>query len=270
MCIIVYKPAGIENPSWATLHKCFDYNPDGAGFMYAEGGKVHINKGFMSWNGFKKAFKPFKNRQDLPIVCHFRITTHGGTEKGLCHPFPLSSNTEELKATESETEIGIAHNGCISLTSYAGKGMSDTSEFVRKYANIIVTSPQWYRNPNANKLLSEVIGSKMLVLSNDGHGEVVGNGWTEDNGVMYSNKTYMSYGNWWKSSLSTTTTKESKSNKHTNVYDDGYLSGWDYGYDYDDGTYKPTYCKYWYTDTGEATAPSEACKGCCEYRYCWE
>lgn len=262
MCIIVYKPAGIESPSWATLHKCFNYNSDGAGFMYAENGKVHIHKGFMSWNGFKKAFKAFKNRQDLPLVCHFRITTHGGTEKGLCHPFPLSSNVSELKATESETEIGIAHNGCISLTSYAGKGMSDTSEFIRKYANIIVTNPQWYRNPDANKLLGEVIGSKMLVLSNDGHGEVVGDGWTEDNGVMYSNKTYMSYTNWWSNST------VSNKSLYSDMYSDAYTSGYDYGYN--DGTYRPTYCKYWYTEKGEASTPSKECEGCCEYRYCWE
>ena len=53
MCIIVYKPTGIESPSWATLHQCFDYNSDGAGFMYAENGKVYIQKGYMTWNSFK-------------------------------------------------------------------------------------------------------------------------------------------------------------------------------------------------------------------------
>lgn len=248
MCIIVYKPTGIENPSWNTLNRCFNYNPHGAGFMYAEDGKVHIQKGFMTWNQFKKAFKPFKNRTDLPIVCHFRITTHGETEKGLCHPFPVSSNRYELKATKSVADIAIAHNGCISLTNNPGEGMSDTSEFVRKYANIIITNPMWYHNANANKMLAEIIKSKMLVLSNDGHGEVVGDGWFEEDGVMFSNDTYKDY-NW---------------------YFDDYGNGW---YEGDMGTVfgSPSYCKFWFTEDGktEATKPSKECMHCVEYETCW-
>lgn len=283
-CIIVYKPVGIESPTWATLHNCFDYNSDGAGFMYAENGKVYIQKGFMSWNSFKRAFKPFKNRTDLPLVIHFRITTHGGTEKGLCHPFPLSSKTEELKATKSETEIGIAHNGFISMTSYASKGASDTSEFIRKYASTIITNPQWYQNPNANRVLAEVIGSKMLVLSNDGHGEVVGSGWIEENGVMFSNNsyTYDLYHGWYNYSLNNANTKNTETKQVQRTQD--YYDSWDYdsevkqmqsnkGY-YDawgyDDSFHPTYCKFWFTDEGEATCPSKECEGCCDYKYCWE
>ena len=282
MCIIVYKPTGIENPSWATLHQCFDYNNDGAGFMYAKNGKVYIQKGFMSWNSFKKAFKPFKNRTDLPLVMHFRITTHGGTEKGLCHPFPLTSNVTELKATKSVTDIGIAHNGFISMTSYATNGASDTSEFIRKYASTIITSPQWYRNPNANRVLAEVIGSKMLVLSNDGHGEVVGDGWVEENGVMFSNNTFREYA-WWysyKSSTSITKKDDTKVTDNYNLYDDGYTSfddgcitnlklTNDKGWDLDSG--QPTYCKFWFdVDGNNADKPAVECNSCVDFRMCWE
>lgn len=250
MCIIIYKPTGIENPTWSTLQTCFNSNPHGAGFMYAENGRVYIEKGFMTWTSFKKAFKPFKNRTDLPLVIHFRITTHGGTEQGLTHPFPLTSNINELKSTRMITNVGIAHNGFIALTDYADKGMSDTSEFVRKYANVIITSPKWYNNPNANKLLAEVIGSKMLVLSNDGHGEVVGDGWIEENGVMYSNDSFKSLADWY------------------GCYD------WDdYGNIYEGtalGT-TPTYCKHWFECDGKTqrkTAPKE-CDGCIERTWCW-
>ena len=283
MCIIVYKPTGIESPSWATLHQCFDYNNDGAGFMYAENGKVYIQKGYMTWNSFKKAFKPFKNRVDLPLVLHFRITTHGGTEKGLCHPFPLTSNVTELKATKSVTDIGIAHNGFISMTSYASKGASDTSEFIRKYASCIIASPQWYRNPNANKVLAEVIGSRMLVLSNDGHGEVVGDGWVEEDGVMFSNTSYKEYA-WWTSYKTTTKVTGVKGTKcydddddtvtdNYTSFDDGCISNLkltsDKGWDLDTGM--PTYCKYWFDDDGkDAKEPNLACMGCVDYRYCWE
>lgn len=258
MCIIVYKPAGTDNPSWETLHNCFKNNNDGAGFMYAENGEVHFEKGFMSWKSFKKAYKPFKNRTDLPIVVHFRITTHGGTEKGLCHPFPLTNDKKELKSISGTTDIGIAHNGCISLTSDANKGMSDTSEFIKKYASVIITNPKWYDNPYANKLLAKVIDSKMLVLSNDGHGEIVGKGWSEVNGVMFSNTSYQ---------------------KREWVYYDTYFDDdWlDYYDDCDDDIdrdhiYHPSYCKFWFTEDGESerVEPAKECIGCKDKEWCWE
>ena len=162
MCIIVYKPVGVSNPSWRTLKNCFENNPNGCGFMYAEDGEVHIRKGFMSWRGFKTAFKPFKNRVDIPIVTHFRITTNGATSPQNTHPFPLSDSVGELRALNFDCNVGIAHNGIISLTSYADK-LSDTMEFIRKYGSCIITSPKWYENTHSGELLGEVIKSKMLV-----------------------------------------------------------------------------------------------------------
>ena len=180
---------GENCPSWKTLKTCYENNSDGCGFMFAEDNAVHIHKGFMSWRSFKTAFKPYKNRTDLPIVMHFRITTNGGTNPQNTHPFPLTSNVGELRELNIDCNVGIAHNGIISLTSYANK-MSDTMEFIRKYGDCIITSPQWYYNANSGKLLGEVIKSKMLVLSNDGHGEIVGDGWTQEDGVWYSNTTF--------------------------------------------------------------------------------
>ena len=265
MCIIVYKPTGTENPSWETLHNCFNNNSDGAGFMYAENNRVYFEKGFMSWKSFKRAFKPFKNRTDLPIVIHFRITTHGGTEKGLCHPFPLVSDKKKLKATSGTTNVGIAHNGCISLTSNAEEGMSDTSEFVRKYASVVITNSKWYKNPNANKLLAEIIGSRMCVLSNDGHGELVGSGWSEVDGVMFSNTSY---------------------EKQTWVYYNSIFGDdWDDGYwhEYTDKSVSkggsksdyydcnPTYCKHWFEADGktERTKAAKVCDNCTDREWCW-
>ena len=54
MCIIVNKPKGVEMPSMKVLERCFDYNSDGAGLMYALKGKVEIRKGFMTFDDFKK------------------------------------------------------------------------------------------------------------------------------------------------------------------------------------------------------------------------
>ena len=45
MCIAIYKPAD-KILSQETLNECYDSNPDGAGFMYAQDKKLHIEKGF--------------------------------------------------------------------------------------------------------------------------------------------------------------------------------------------------------------------------------
>ena len=47
MCIIVAVPANTPMPTADTIRECFISNPDGAGFMYADGKSVHIRKGFM-------------------------------------------------------------------------------------------------------------------------------------------------------------------------------------------------------------------------------
>jgi len=267
MCIIVYKPMGECNPSWKTLKTCFENNPDGCGFMYAENNAVHIHKGFMSWRKFKTAFKPYKNRTDLPIVMHFRITTNGATSPQNCHPFPLSENVGELKELDFDCNVGIAHNGIISLTSYATK-ISDTMEFIRKYADCIITSPTWYYNANAGKLLGEIIKSKMLVLSNDGHGEIVGSGWSHEDGVWYSNTTYMPWTSKYLGYVKYTPKKDTYTYKcygsPTAWDDDDYWTSYDEWYNECKENKRPTECKHWDYDE-----PVLECIECKHNTWCW-
>ena len=44
-------------PSKKIFSNCFSNNDDGAGFMFPLNGKVHIEKGFMSFTAFKKGLK---------------------------------------------------------------------------------------------------------------------------------------------------------------------------------------------------------------------
>ena len=60
MCIAIYKPEG-KVISQDILKECYDSNPDGAGFMYAEDKKLHIQKGFFSYGSFYEAFKDRKS-----------------------------------------------------------------------------------------------------------------------------------------------------------------------------------------------------------------
>ena len=58
MCIIVMKPAGITLPL-ARLESMWKRNDDGAGFMYSDGEKLQIYKGYMTFESFKAALKSF-------------------------------------------------------------------------------------------------------------------------------------------------------------------------------------------------------------------
>lgn len=220
MCIVVYKPENTEFPSWNTLKTCFEHNPDGAGFMWADGKSVHIRKGFMNWGEFKKALKPYKAGMDkYPFVMHFRIATHGGTNPAMTHPFPLSANTERLKATSIDTNVGIAHNGIISMCSGA-KSLSDTAEFIKKYLTLLIRSPKYYANHKICDIIEELIGSKMCILSEDMHAEVLGHGWIVEDGISYSNESFQSYH----------VRKKSRYGGYYGGYDSSITSGYDSGY----------------------------------------
>ena len=193
MCIIVYKPANVDFPSWNTLKTCFEHNPNGAGYMFSDGKQVHIRKGFMTWAEFKKDLKPYKNGTNkYPFVMHFRITTHGGTSQGMTHPFPLSSSADKLKKLYGTTDVGIAHNGIIQMCGGA-KNLSDTAEFIKDYLTLLIKSPKYYKNHRLCDIIEELIGSKMCILSNDTHVEVLGHGWTIEDGIYYSNSSYKKY-----------------------------------------------------------------------------
>ena len=190
MCIIAYKPNGIDFPSDTILKNCYDNNPDGAGFMYAYKGNVHIQKGYTTWEAFKTALD--KARQitgnRVPYVMHFRIATQG-FEKTMTHPFPLSSKMSNLKKLKYDCNIGVAHNGIIDLTSDGSKTYSDTMKFITDYLSNIIQSYSWYKNDRHKLLIEHLIdGSRLAILDKNGHCELLGKTWEQDdNGVWYSN-----------------------------------------------------------------------------------
>ena len=63
MCIAIYKPENVEIPK-ETLETCFENNPDGAGYMFAEDKKLHVRKGFFDMDKFWNSYKRNKNKQN--------------------------------------------------------------------------------------------------------------------------------------------------------------------------------------------------------------
>ena len=188
MCIICVKPSYTSKPSESILQTMWNHNKDGAGFMYADGGKVYIRKGFMHYEKFKKALD--KVPEHLPIVMHFRIATHGGINPGMCHPFPLSEDVKHLTATNYTTDFAIAHNGIIPIEPR--KGLSDTAEYIASQIYPLSQAlPGWYQNPHALRMVENAIHSRMAFLSGKGEIVTIGNGWMQEDGILYSNGSYI-------------------------------------------------------------------------------
>lgn len=190
MCVIVYKPEGVALPSEETLKRCWEANPDGAGFMYPAQGKVAIRKGFMDWEGFREAFS--KEMQGFgvhaaPIALHFRIATHGAVKPGCCHPFAVCKDYGRMRERSLLAEVGFMHNGVLSGLD-TSKAVSDSMAFARNVlAPLRQMCEDFMGDRGARRIIgSSAQGSRFLLM--DGSGEVRTFGrWHERDGVLYSN-----------------------------------------------------------------------------------
>lgn len=213
MCVIIYKPTGVKMPSRQDLKSCFEHNPDGAGYMLPINGKVIIRKGFMDYDSFEKdIIKVVKDNHldpiKTPIVCHFRISTQGGVNAPLCHPYPVCRDYDEMRKLENECDIGLAHNGIIQLCSQSEwrggywdrklgcwvngtrttLNYNDTMTFIKDYASLIIDNDIYFpRNKNKCELLERIIGySKLAIMNRKGFVKLIGE-FYERKGVYYSN-----------------------------------------------------------------------------------
>lgn len=206
MCIAIYKPKGVEFPSKRVLRTCFENNPDGAGFMVADGETVRIDKGYMGFTSFWKALRKTREKlgDDKAYVLHFRISTQAGIRQDCTHPFPLSANMDDLRELKTTADIGIAHNGIIDLTSHYSYGYdygygygsskaidySDTMEFITDYLSLIIDCRKYFKKKQTLELIERLCGSRLAILDATGHCELLGKGWERDEGIWYSNDSY--------------------------------------------------------------------------------
>lgn len=191
MCIIAAKPAGVKMPSDDILNNMWTRNSDGAGIMYPLNGKVRIEKGFMTYAAFKARIDSLGKKYNLakmPLVMHFRITTHGGTKPENCHPFPITDSVGMLKKLKCDTPLGIAHNGIINIVPQ--KDISDTMEYIAsQLAPLYKAVPTFYKNKHLMQMVSNAIDSKMVFLLPSGKIYTIGD-FVEEGGIMYSNRSF--------------------------------------------------------------------------------
>lgn len=199
MCVIVLKQAGKKLPPDDTLKTCWDSNPDGAGFMYAKDGKVHIRKGFM------KLKKLLEALHELPadcmsgnVVIHFRVGTHGAVSRECTHPFPVCDDYELMRATESTCDFGMAHNGVISFAASqdgikSDGRISDSMWFAHNVASKYMELLELDKDFHISPLMNAAIGTnRFAFLRGDGYCWIVGDWYTvgDDEPVWYSNSSY--------------------------------------------------------------------------------
>lgn len=201
MCIIAVKPLAL--PMWQddTIETMFNRNPDGAGLMWTEEGKVVIKKGFMKVKDLLK-FLHSRNWKDVPVVMHFRIGTAGPNNQLNCHPYALFQPNE----IECVCDVGFAHNGILhDYNPPRPSEINDTQVFAR---TILDHLPKRFMANDAicTLLEHESKGNRLAFLDGKGRIKMLGN-WIEDDGYYYSNSSYKPYKpvSWSKPSIKSTT-----------------------------------------------------------------
>lgn len=187
MCIIVAKPEKVKltQDRIDILQECWINNPDGAGMMFPQDDSVFISKGFMEYEDFNDYI--IKNKKLLnskTVIFHFRFATHGETYSGNCHPFPVTSDVEELTMQETNATLAIAHNGIIPNMP-KNKTHSDSLIFVKDY--LAPLEDKLFEKDFGN-LLVKLTGSKFAIMSPTKTtlmGEFI-----EDKEMYFSNTTY--------------------------------------------------------------------------------
>ena len=201
MCIIVAKKKGLELPTKEILRNCFNYNSDGAGIMFNDGKQVFIEKGFMDFNSFYSRLEALDKEFNLvnsDLALHFRISTSGNVDQGNCHPYPISTETSQLRNLSLVTDIGMAHNGVIRKHIPETRSiLNDTQTFIKNFVHNMYSSNKEFLTVDANiKALEEEAGSKLCFITKDNM-YIIGKFIEETNGILYSNDTYLSYDYGW-------------------------------------------------------------------------
>jgi predicted glutamine amidotransferase len=191
MCVIIAKGKTDRLPTKEELKQCFEYNSDGAGFMYTDHGKVIIDKGYMKWESFIKHYNKlvtkYDNFKDKCLVIHCRIGTGGGNNQHNTHGYPLTDSIAEMQKIYNTCEVGLMHNGIISDYTPQGSYYNDTQEFIKEFVvNLQKFDKHFYKRQYFRDMIKNNSNSKWAILDKDDNLYTCGV-FDIDNGLKFSN-----------------------------------------------------------------------------------
>jgi hypothetical protein len=177
MCIAVVNKSKLID--FDTFEIMAENNPDGMGFSFSDGEKIHIHKTLKDIKSLYSLYQKERKSNGGIFLIHARIKTHGLTDMANCHPFMISD------------KISLIHNGMIDAP-ILDKTKSDTFHLVQLI--MALKNPENLFNPKSIEsawIDNLSTGSKICLLHADGrcviYGEKLGH-WVEDD--WFSNKSY--------------------------------------------------------------------------------
>ena len=189
MCIAIVSEVGVELPKKKILKRCFENNPDGAGYaVMLPTEKWEGKKGFMTWKSFWKAFNKEQYSKDDMVLIHFRIGTSGKKEHPDCtHPFPVTDNEADLILHHFVSDSIIMHNG---TCGQGRKDLSDTMVAIIDFAEPLLPHLE---DAKMLSILHKCLGgTSRWFIANKTHSWMLGD-WEEEKetGIWYSNRGYL-------------------------------------------------------------------------------
>lgn len=173
MCLLMEQPKGttLSRAEIADFVKC---NPDGAGFAWGDGEKLHIVK-VLAAADVDRVYRA--SAAGRHAVLHFRMATHGGINLENTHPYRLTR------------DIAVAHNGVLSCGNPVDETRSDTwhlAEYMLK--PLAEKTPEMLFTEEYAAVLGALIGSnnKLAFIHADGRVQLV----NADSGVWYRERWY--------------------------------------------------------------------------------
>ena len=183
MCIIAVCNKSI--PKLEQVRNCVSLNPHGVGLAWV------TRSGLVRWiKGLSSAREVYKILVDQgpPIVFHARMASVGGVSNELCHPFPLEPGVP-LTRTGTTRKGVLFHNGhwggwqttCSILSTVNGWPELEGQVSDTRYMT-------WLAVHGGLKPL-ELLTEKVVIMT-PSEIRVLGRGWTEDKGILWSNEGY--------------------------------------------------------------------------------
>ena len=191
MCVISVSKRGIRQPNIEEFRNMWTSNPHGAGYMFVKDGMVEIRKGFMELEDFMDSVESERFTDDDVVIYHFRISTQAGVTPQMTHPFPLSDDLRDMEMLECSCSVGIAHNGIIRLTSCKDPKYSDTALFITEYLPMLIRDTNDINDKRVKRTIKALADSKLAILNGNGDVVIIGDFWSNESGILYSNKSFL-------------------------------------------------------------------------------